>query len=106
MALKGTQAKEEIVKKILETFSGSFKYDKEIRIPWTEDGEQIQIKLTLTAAKAMVEQGGDTAIPAATPSQVTSSATQEVFTPSNSESVEVSAEEKENLSKLLRSLGL
>ena len=34
MALKGSISKEIVTKKILETFEGSFQYEKEIRILW------------------------------------------------------------------------
>lgn len=60
---RGQKAKEEISQKILETFSGSFKYDKEIRVPIQEDGELIQIKITLTAAKTNVNAGSDIVTP-------------------------------------------
>lgn len=105
MALKGAQAKEEITKKILEVFPSAFQYDKEIRVPWIENGEQVQVKLTLTAAKVMVNVGGDAAVPggaaeeAAAPVQATLDAPKAA-------NIETSAAEKENLSKLLRSLGL
>ena len=64
---KGTVAKTIISKKILDTFEGAFPYNdgKEIRIPIEEDGEIIQIKVTLTAAKVAVEPGSDNAIPTA-----------------------------------------
>ena len=55
MAARGSVAKEELTQKILETFPGAFTHEKEIRIPMTENGELIQIKVTLTAAKANVE---------------------------------------------------
>ena len=55
MAVRGSQAKAEIQKKILETFPGSFITDKMIRIPMTEDGEVLQIKCTLTAAKDIID---------------------------------------------------
>lgn len=67
MALKGAIAKEEIASKILSSFDGSFKYDKEIRIPWVENGEVVQIKITLTAAKVNVEPDGDIALPGTKP---------------------------------------
>ena len=54
MAARGSIAKTEIIKKILETFNDSFLIDKEIRIPIMEDGEEIQIKVTLTAAKVNI----------------------------------------------------
>lgn len=52
---RGSQAKENITNTILETFGGSFVFGKEIRIPYEEDGVSGQIKVTLTAAKQMVE---------------------------------------------------
>ena len=54
---KGSYAKAEIMKKLLATFEGSFLYDdgKELRIPFIEDGETIQIKVALTCAKVNVE---------------------------------------------------
>ena len=62
---RGTESKNIITKKILDTFEGSFQYDKEIRIPIMENGEQIQIKITLTAAKVNVEPGSENALPSA-----------------------------------------
>lgn len=56
---RGAKAKEEIITKILEVFQGSFKNDKEIRIPVKEDGETVQIKVTLTAAKTNVSPDGE-----------------------------------------------
>lgn len=58
MALKGTIAKEKITEKILETFPNSFKYDKEIRIPFEEDNSKVQIKVVLTCAKVNIENAG------------------------------------------------
>ena len=106
MALKGSQAKEEITKKILEVFPSAFQYDKEIRIPWIENGEQVQIKLTLTAAKVMVNAGGDAAIPGGTAEEVAAAPVQTTLDAPKVANIETSAAEKENLSKLLRSLGL
>ena len=106
MALKGSQAKEEITKKILEVFPSAFQYDKEIRIPWTENGEQVQIKLTLTAAKVMVNAGGDAAMPGDTVEEIAATPIQATLDAPKVTNIETSAAEKENLSKLLRSLGL
>ena len=65
MAAKGSILKQEIASKILAAFPGSFLYNdgKEIRINGTENGEKLQIKLTLTAAKVAVEGGSDVALP-------------------------------------------
>lgn len=95
MAMKGQVAKEEITAKLLELFNGSFKYDKEIRIPWVEDGEQIQIKCVLTAAKVPVSSETSTPelVVSATPAQTAALA-----------QIEPTEEEKANLRKLLKSL--
>lgn len=56
MAAKGAIAKQEITDKILFMFKDSFIHDgKEIRIPMTENGENIEIKITLTCAKQNVK---------------------------------------------------
>ncbi len=60
MAAKGAILKQQIAEKILKTFSGSFMYNdgKEIRINGMEDGNPVQIKITMTAAKVAVEPEG------------------------------------------------
>lgn len=98
MALKGQIAKREVIDKILAAFPGSFEYDKEIRIPWAENGEFVQIKCTLAAAKTPVELGGDIELPSAAVS------VQETRPATEAEYIEPSAEEKENLKKLLKGL--
>lgn len=91
---RGSLVKEEITKKILDTFDGSFRYEKEIRIPMLENGELIQVKVTLTAAKTNVAHGEDTVVPgAATPA-------------TNSQSSELTEEEKKETADLLASLNL
>ena len=99
MAAKGSVSKEQITAKILETFPGAFQYDKEIRIPMVEDGNEVQIKVTLTCAKTNVERGGDAALPGDTVSIVAS-------TPTPSALTEPTTEEKERVSNLLSKLGL
>ena len=93
---RGTESKEIITRKILETFENSFKYDKEIRIPIVENGELIQIKVTLTAAKVNVENGGDTAVPGAG----------NASTVNSSDNLMITEQEKEDTMKLLQSLNL
>ena len=99
---RGAQSKEAIIAKILETFEGAFKYDKEIRIPMNEDGEPIQIKVALTCAKTNVESGGDTAIPG----EVKDAATVGLTPASSGTMAEPTPEEKANVESLLKSLGL
>ena len=101
MAVKGAQLKSEITQKILETFKGSFLYNdgKEIRINGTEDGQPVQIKVTLTASKTPVNfensvDEADSSIPL-------------TFEEKNEKVPnEPSDEEKARLQKLLESLNL
>ena len=103
MAAKGSILKQEIANKILAAFPGSFLYNdgKEIRINGTENGDKLQIKLTLTAAKVAVEGGSDTVLPGeAATADVKSNVTNEAIPQEPSE------EEKERLVMLLNKLGL
>jgi hypothetical protein len=104
---KGQIAKDEITKKILETFNGSFKYDKEIRVPMLENGEQIQIKITLTAAKVNVEPDGDIALPGADNVVGNRIEFDDIAAPAQvAKVIEPTAEEKQNIADLLKSIGL
>lgn len=106
---RGAVSKEIISKKILEIFEGSFKYNdgKEIRIPLQEDGEEIQIKVALTCAKDNVFPGQDNAIPGAAAQTITTINTPVMNTEKKETvTVEPTAEEKQNVSDLLRALGL
>ena len=58
---RGSQAKEVIWSKLKEVFPELFIVGKEYRIPMIEDGETIEIKVTLTAAKDVI--GGAVAKP-------------------------------------------
>ena len=91
---KGSIAKIEITKKLLETFEGSFLYnnDKEIRIPFEENGERVEIKVTLTCAKENV--GGGNATIETPVVQTTTPVT------------EPTQEELDNIANLLNSLNL
>lgn len=51
---RGTESKNIITAKLLETFAGSFIYDKNIIIPMVENGENLQIKIGLTCIKTNV----------------------------------------------------
>ncbi len=94
---KGSIAKEEVTKKILETFNDSFKYEKEIRIPVVENGENLQIKCVLTCAKENVEQGSD--------SNEINFGDNITTTTSIEKKVEITQEEKDNINKLAEMLG-
>jgi len=91
---RGAEAKKKITEEILNIFPESFIYnDKEIRIPIEENGEIVQIKVTLTAAKVNVECGGTSSV--ATSEPVVSA-----------QKVEVTEEERNNVQKLMENLGL
>lgn len=96
---RGSVLKEQITNKILETFPGSFVFDKVLIIPGIENSENLQIKVALTCAKVNVERGGDTALPGDTASAVAP-------TPTPSALAEPTVEEKERVSDLLSKLGL
>ena len=56
MAVRGAIGKNKVIQEILEKFEGAFSPDgKEIRIPVEENGEIIQIKVALTAAKVNID---------------------------------------------------
>ena len=104
---KGQKSKIVIQNKILELFPEAFIYGKEIRIPIEEDGEIIQIKVTLTAAKASVEPGSDNEIPTTANIinnvEVNNSVINQVDATTI---VKPSEEEKQNLQNMLSKLGL
>ena len=95
---RGSQSKEEITQRILETFPGSFINEKEIRIPWTEGAENLQVKISLTCAKTNVE---------CNTSNVTPGETVTTTTPAQEPSiVKPTEEEKANVAALMAKLGL
>jgi len=105
MAARGSILKQDVAKKILMTFPNSFLYNdgKEIRINGIENGENLQIKVTLTCAKVAVEGGDDTILPGEK-----TAATADAKPVGTNEKIpqEPTAEEKERLTTLLNKLGL
>lgn len=99
MAIKGQKAKQEVAQKILETFNGSFLYEKEIRIPCVEDGAEIQIKVTLVAAKANVNPNGEIITPNAENTEAAPNV-------DSTEPAAYTETEKKNIATLLKELGL
>lgn len=58
MRAKGAESKKTIFEQMLKTFPGAFMVsDKELRIPMTEYGEPIEIKVALTRAKDLLGGG-------------------------------------------------
>ena len=101
MAARGAESKAKIIEKILTTFENSFQYDKEVRIPMYENGELIQIKLTLTAAKTNVENEMKSSFPIVGDNKNDSN--EKNITSSPAEPTE---EEKQTLEDLMSKLGL
>ena len=99
---KGSESKSIFYAKILETFEGSFMYNdgKEIRIPFKEDGKDIQLKIVATCAKDNVAAGADETIPGAEV-VVTETAREEQIEPS---ALKVSEEEKNKAKALLAAM--
>ena len=93
---RGAEAKQTITDKILQTFEGSFIYGKEIRVPLQENGERVEIKVTLTCAKENV--GGNSAF--AEPQSETSQPAQASVPAAPTE------QEKANIADLMSRLGL
>ena len=111
MAVKGTESKQNITKELLNYFGErAFLYNdgKEIRVNCYEAGELVQIKIALTAAKVAVEIGADVALPGANSVMEKPAAPAVSFatTPATQEVPQPTAEEKQNISDLLKSLGL
>lgn len=100
MAVRGSWSKGIVKEKILETFKDSFENGSEIRIPLYENGDRIEIKVTLTCAKTNV--GGNDAANAKNEAtqekEAAVSAPTEVLPPSE--------EEKAQVNNLLAKLGL
>lgn len=103
---KGALAKENIINKILEIFEGAFKYDKEIRIPMMENGEEVQIKVALTCAKTNVDRGEDVAIPGASTVKASTTTASATVSKVSTTVAEPTEEEKKNVEDLLIKLGL
>jgi len=102
MALKGAETKAKVTEIILNMFPGSFIYEKDIRIPYKENGEDIQLKCSLTCAKVNVEPNGDIAIPGA----IESNNEMINFSEEPKPIAQVSQEEKDNVRKLMETFGL
>lgn len=111
---KGQVSKAQITNKLLEIFNGAFLYNdgKEIRIPMIEDGNEVQIKVSLTCAKDNVVPGTDNAIPGAPAAQSKKEEAVYTFgspitkTKEAKPIVEPTVEEKANVKSLLEALGL
>lgn len=104
---RGTQSKTAIFNKLMEVYPDAFFEDegKILRIPVNEDGELVEIKVTLTAAKNNLNKSNiqlsafDNSPPELAPDFMPAPAAE-------NQDLAPSQEEKDNVSKLLASLGL
>lgn len=99
MAAKGTIAKEKVIQKIEQVFGSDYIgiYDKKIYLWSEENGEKIQIALTLTCPKNLIEAN----------SFNEKESTQELnFEDSSQKLPIINEEERENINELMQKLGL
>lgn len=105
MAARGTVAKDKITKKILDIFGkDAFVYDKKLYIWSEENGEKVQVALTLTCPKVPAGE-----VVAVDRSQAPSMSDMLEFgAQEHRESVQqqITTDERENIKKLMESLGL
>lgn len=106
MAVKGAESKSLVTKKILEIFPNAFLYnsDKEIRIPLTEQGETIEIKVVLSCAKTPVREAA--VLDWSGSSSTTTPAAELVPAPSEVVSPQISEEDRRKVQELMAKLGL
>lgn len=94
---RGADEKQLVQEKLVELFPNAFVYDKILRIPIGD----VQIKVTLTAAKDNVECGGDVALPG----EDTPSANTETVAKTQAAAAEPSQEEIDAVSHIMSNLG-
>ena len=101
---KGAEAKAELFNKLMQIYPDAFweDQDKILRVPMSEAGNRVEIKVTLTAAKNNL--GGD-AVPGAFNTAPVEKSTIPMPAPDTS-SLEMTQEEKDNVQKLMKELGL
>lgn len=94
MAARGQELKNQIVNKILEVFPNSFINGKEIRICGNENGEEVQIKVTLTAAKENIVN------------EAVEKPTAATIASTDDYTVEITSKEKRTVAEMLAALNL
>ena len=97
--MKGTEAKNNLFAKMMEIFPNAFweTEGKILRIPMSENGDVVEIKLQLTAAKNIL--GGASKVDPTTSNEMN-------FEQSPVKSIEPTQQEKDNVQNLLKSLGM
>lgn len=104
MAARGTIAKSNIEKKLLEVFGDdALVFDKKVYV-WADDGgERVQIALSMTCPKTFV---GAVDLTAAAGAGHDFSDPEVVVGPTTSQPAEVTPEEQKNIEDLIAALGL
>lgn len=92
---RGANSKQLVINKIMEIYPDAFIYGKELRIPFEEDGERVEIKVALTCAKTNVGGDGDSV-----------ESQGEVSAPVNAPAAAPTEQEKQNIADLMSRLGL
>ena len=105
---KGQQAKNNVAQKIREIFGADFigEYDKKIYVWTQENGEKVQVAISLTCPKTPISVSAGTPVPNFSDgmdfeNMGTTTAEPTVFVPA-----EITEKEKENIAELMARLGL
>ena len=106
---RGAEAKNEVIQKIIECFGQdkAFVYDKKLYITTKEDGAPIQVCLSLTCPKTLVEPSGST-VAVEPPKSAFSGGIDFESEPvlTAPKTTEVSEEERQTVADMMRRLGL
>ena len=102
---KGTIAKQNVIKKIQEVFGADFigEVDKKIYVWTQENGERIQIALSLTCPKVQVAVAD---APATGDSNFEDDAPSTVVAAGAFQPADITSEERERVNDLMKKLGL
>lgn len=99
MAARGTYAKAEVTKRIAEAFGSQYlgEFDKKLYLSMRESGEEVQIAITLTCPKVLVQTSSN---------DVMETDKEKDIVEVKAASSDFSANERENIERLMRELGL
>lgn len=104
---RGAEAKATILTKLQNVFPEGFMAGKDFRVPVMENGEEVQVKITLTAAKDNIEHDGSAVIEKAVTEVVTPAPSADVDLPwgeAKEAPTEPSDEEKDNITRMMSRL--
>ena len=103
---KGSIAKEKVEQKIIEAFGDDFVgiSDKKLYVWAEENGERIQVALTLTCPKVMIEGGSKPVVTSIADSQELNFETMDTIV--ETPPVIISEDEKKNIEELMARLNL